>query len=177
VKSFRSGSIGVASAGIAFAMVMLVPLRIQAADASQGSVGFHGKTMQLPHVYLVKGPDPMSTSIRQLVFSPTDIAAKIQACTNLGCVSGELDAGMTVDFDAGPRINYWVVADGQRVQHSGTVKPSAFESVADEPGRLAGRLVFDDSGTGGGKVDVTFDATLVKDFETARPSSDTRPGP
>ena len=30
---------------------------------------------------------------------------------------------MTVDFDAGPRLNYWVVANGQKIQYSGTAKP------------------------------------------------------
>ena len=165
-RSFRS--IGISAAGIAFAVVSLAPLRIDAADASKGSVVFHGKTMPLEFVYLVKGPDDMSTTIRELVFSPTDLAAKIQACTTLSCVSGELGEGMTVDFDAGPRLNYWVVADGQRVQHSGTVKPSAFTASTDEPGRLAGSLTFDDSGSGGGTVDVTFDAALVKEFDTAR---------
>ena len=162
------GSSGIVSAGIVFAVASLAALRLEAADASKGSVVFHGKTMELQYVYLVKGPDDMSTTIRELVFSPTDLAAKIQACTTLSCVSGELGEGMTVDFDAGPRLNYWVVADGQRVQHSGTVKPSAFTASADEPDRLAGSLTFDDSASGGGKLDVTFDAALVKEFKTTR---------
>jgi len=162
------GSTAIVSAGIALVVASLAPLRVEAADTAKGSVVFQGKTAQLQYVYLVKGPDDMSTIMRELVFSPTDIAAKIQACTNMSCVSGELGEGMTVDFDAGPRLNYWVVSNGQRVQHSGTVEPSAFKASADEPGRLAGSLKFDDSSTGGGKVDVTFDARLVKEFKTAR---------
>jgi hypothetical protein len=30
---------------------------------------------------------------------------------------------MTVDFDVSPRLNYWVVGNGQKVQYSGTAKP------------------------------------------------------
>ncbi len=147
MRRIALGSAGIVPAGIAFALALLAPLRLEVADASKGSVVFHGKTMNLQYVYLVKGPDDTSTTIRELVFSPTDIAAKIQACTTLSCVSGELDEGMTVDFDAGPRFNYRVVTDGQRVQHSGTAKPAAFTASTDEPGRLAGSLAFDDSGT------------------------------
>jgi hypothetical protein len=155
---------GVVTAGIACAVAAVGAPRVEAADTSKGSVVLNGKTTQLQFVYLVKGPDVMSTTIRELVFSPTDIAAKIQACATLSCVSGQLDEGMTVDFDAGPRLNYWVVANGQRVQYSGTTEVSAFKASTDGPGKLAGTLDFDDSGAGGGKVNVSFDASLFKEF-------------
>jgi hypothetical protein len=71
---------------------------------------------------------------------------------------------MTVDFDSGPRLNYWVVMNDQRVQYSGTAKPESFTARADGPGKLAGRLSIDDSGAGGALVEVDFDAALVKDF-------------
>ena len=86
----------------------------------------------------------------------------------MSCVSGALEEGMTVDFDAGPRLNYWIVMNGQRVQYSGTAEPSNFTASTDEAGRLAGTLKIDDAGAGGGKVDVTFDAALTKEFKTAR---------
>jgi len=117
------GSIGIVSIGIAFAVASLTPLRVDAADSSKGSFVFKGKTVELKYVYLVKGPDYSSKIIRELVFSPTDISAKIQACADPSCVRGGLNEGMTVDFDAGSRLNYWVVMNGQRVQYSGTADP------------------------------------------------------
>ncbi len=165
MSKHRFGWTGMVSAAVAFALASLAAPRAEAADTSKGSAVLNGKTTQLQFVYLVKGPDAMSTPIRELVFSATDIAAKIQACATLSCVSGELSEGMTVDFDAGPRLNYWIVANGQRVQYSGTTEVSSFQASADEPGKLAGTLDFDDSGAGGGKVNVTFDASLTKEFK------------
>ena len=82
----------------------------------------------------------------------------------MSCSDGSLREGMTVDFGSGPRLNYWVVLNDQRVQYSGTAKPESFTARADGAGKLAGRLSIDDSGAGGAVVDVDFDATLVKDF-------------
>ena len=83
----------------------------------------------------------------------------------MSCVSGVLNDGMTVEFDAGPRLHYWVVASGQTVQYSGAAKPdAALEPTADAPDRLAGTLTIDDSKAGGPKVSVTFDAKIVKQF-------------
>jgi hypothetical protein len=163
----RFGSTLIVAIGLVFALTSLTPLRVAAADGSKGTAAYQGKTIELKYVYLVKGPDAMSNAIRELVFSPTDIGAKIQACASLGCVSGELKEGMTVDFDAGPRLNYWIVTNGQRVQYSGTAEPSSFTASANEANRLAGALKIDDAGAGGGKVDVTFDAGLAKDFGSA----------
>lgn len=167
MRNRSCGWTGIAAAGIAFAFAFVPAPRVEAADTSKGSVVLNDKTIQLQFVYLVKGLDAMSTNIRELVFSPTDIAAKIQACATLSCVSGQLDDGMTVDFDAGPRLNYWIVTNGQRVQYSGTAEVSAFQSTANEPGRLAGTLDIDDASAGGGKVDVSFDAGLFKEFKSA----------
>jgi len=162
------GSIGIISIGIAFAVASLTPLRVDAADSSKGSFVFKGKTVELKYVYLVKGPDYSSKVIRELVFSPTDISAKIQACADLSCVSGGLNEGMTVDFDAGSRLNYWVVMNGQRVQYSGNAELSTFTASTDKPDRIAGSLKIDDASANGAKVDVEFDAGLTKEFKTAR---------
>lgn len=78
---------------------------------------------------------------------------------------GSLTEGMTVDFDVGPRLNYWVVGNGQKIQYSGTAKPEqALKLTADTAQRLAGTLVIDDSAAGGAKVNVKFDATAVKQY-------------
>ena len=99
------------------------------------------------------------------MFAPADIGAKLQSCATISCVSGNLMDGMTVDFDAGPRLNYWVVANGQKIQYSGTAKPdAAVKLTADTAERLAGTLTIDYSKAGGAKVDVTFDAKTLKQF-------------
>jgi hypothetical protein len=83
----------------------------------------------------------------------------------MSCVGGVLDEGMTVDFDSGPRLNYWIVMNGQMVQYSGTADPSVFTASADAPDRLAGGIKIDSMGGGTGSLEVTFDATLVKEFQ------------
>ena len=72
---------------------------------------------------------------------------------------------MTVDFDAGPRLNYWMVANGQKIQYSGTARPDETSKLtANAADNLAGTLSIDDSKAGGAKVDVNFDAKTVKQF-------------
>lgn len=142
----------------------LTSFRVEAEDSAKGNVVYKDKTMEMKYVYLVKGPDYTSSVIRELVFSPTDIGAKIQSCTDMSCVGSVLDEGMTVDFDSGPRLNYWIVMNGQMVQYSGTADPSIFTATADAPDRLAGSLKIDSMGGGVGTLDLTFDATLIKEF-------------
>ncbi len=81
------------------------------------------------------------------------------------CASGNVAEGMTVDFDAGPRLNYWVVGNGQKVQYSGSVRPDeSLKLTTDTAQHLAGTLTIDDGAMGGAKVSVKFDATLAKQF-------------
>jgi hypothetical protein len=48
--------------------------------------------INVAHVYLVKGPDAVSgKTVRQLVFAPADIGAKLKACATLSCVGGLLN--------------------------------------------------------------------------------------
>jgi hypothetical protein len=164
MEKHSSGPLVTVLLAAAWAAVLLTPLRAEAEDTSKGTVVYKDKTMELKYVYLVKGPDYTSSVIRELVFSPTDIGAKIQACTDMSCVGGVLDEGMTVDFDSGPRLNYWIVMNGQMVQYSGTADPSVFTATADAPDRLAGSLKIDSMGGGVGTLEVEFDATLVKEF-------------
>ena len=140
------------------------------AEPASGTINYQSKAgaivINVANVYLVKGPDAVSgKTIRQLVFAPADIGAKLQACATLSCVSGHLNEGMTVDFDASPRLNYWVVANGQKVQYSGTAKPDeTLKLTADTAEHLAGTLTIDDSKAGGAKVSVKFDAKTTKQF-------------
>ena len=138
------------------------------ADSASGSVNYQSKAgpvvVNVTNVYLVKGPDAMSgKAIRKLIFSAKDMSVKVKSCASMSCPDGDLDAGMTVDLD-GPRLNYWVVGNGQRVQYSGTAKPDALTLTTNTPQRLAGKLVIDDSAAGGAKVNVTFDAALQKEY-------------
>ena len=128
------------------------------AEPASGTINYQSKAGALAinaaNVYLIKGPDPVSgATIRELIFSPTDIGAKLQACTTMSCASGSVTEGMTIDFDVGPRLNYWVVGNGQKIQYSGTAKPEAtLKLTADTAQRLAA------------KVNVKFDAPVVKQY-------------
>ena len=140
------------------------------ADPASGTINYQSKAgpivVNVANVYMVKGPDALSgKTIRQLIFTSADVGAKLQACASMSCVSGNVTEGMTVDFDVGPRLNYWVVGNGQKVQYSGTAKPDeTLKLSADTPERLAGTLTIDDGAMGGAKVNVKFDTTTVKQF-------------
>jgi hypothetical protein len=140
------------------------------AMAASGTINYQSKAgavvVNVANVYLVKGPDAVSgKTIRQLIFTSADVGAKLQACASMMCASGNVTEGMTVDFDAGPRLNYWVVGNGQKIQYSGTAKPNeTLKVTADTVQRLAGTLTIDDGAMGGAKVNVSFDATVVKQF-------------
>ncbi|MDQ6891724.1 MAG: hypothetical protein M3167_03480 [Acidobacteriota bacterium] len=133
---------------------------------AKGTVVYKGRTIAVRYAYLVKGPDAVDAKqvIRRVVLSPTDIGDRIRACSNMSCSDGDLREGMTVDYGSGPRLNYWVVMNDQRIQYSGTVKPEAFTARTDDGRRISGRLSFNDSGAGGPTVEVELDATLVKEF-------------
>jgi len=156
--------------GIVAAVVSPLLSQPAAAGPASGTISYQSKSgpivIKVANVYLVKGPDAVSgKTIRQLVFASADIGATLQGCATISCVSGQLTEGMTVDFDAGPRLNYWVVANGQKIQYSGTAKPDETAKLtANAADNLAGTLSIDDSKAGGAKVDVNFDAKTVKQF-------------
>ncbi len=143
---------------------------VAAAEPGSGTINYQSKAgpivINAAHVYLIKGPDAVSgKTIRELVIAPSDIGAKLKACATFSCVSGLLNEGMTVDFDAGPRLNYWVVANGQKVQYSGTAKPDeSLKLTTDTADQLAGTLTIDDSKAGGAKVSIKFDAKTAQSF-------------
>lgn len=144
------------------------------ADPASGTIDYRSKAgavvVNVANAYLVTGPDAVSRkTIRELIFTSADVGAKLQAklqaCASMSCASGIVTEGMTVDFDAGPRLNYWVVGNGQKIQYSGTAKPeTTVKLTADTAQRLAGTLTIDDSAAGGAKVNVKFDAAVFKQF-------------
>ena len=152
---------------LAIEVALVAPLAY--ADGATGTISYQSKAgpiaVNVKNVYFVKGPDAVSGKIiRHLVFSSADLGAKIKACPKMSCTDGDLNEGMTVDLDVGPRLNYWVVGNGQRIQYSGTAKPETLKLATDTPQRIAGKLTIDDSGAGGAKASVDFDATLLKEF-------------
>jgi hypothetical protein len=68
-----------------------------------------------------------------------------------------------VNLDSGARFSYWMTLNDQMVQYSGTEPYAALAAKTDDPKRLVGTLKFDRTGSGGPKVDVEFDAVLVKE--------------
>ena len=142
------------------------------ADPAKGTLTATGKTaatVNVKHAYLIKGPDAFGgKAIRQLILSDVDHGAHIKSCSTMSCATEKLESGMTVDFDAGPRLLYWFVANGQRVQASGTAEPGTMTLTANTPQRLTGKWTHDASGQGGPKIAIEFDATMLKEFAKAR---------
>jgi hypothetical protein len=137
---------------------------LAAASDTKGTLAYKTRTADLKYAYLVKGPDAVSKqTIRRLILSATDLGAKIAACKTMSCTDSDLNEGLSVNFDSGPRLNYWMVLNGQKIQYSGTLKPEVLKTTANDAKRIAGKLTFDDAGAGGPKVDIEFDATLTKE--------------
>jgi hypothetical protein len=135
-----------------------------AAGEAKGTVTSKGRTANVKYAYLVKGPDMVSKqTIRRLILSATDLSAKVAACKTMSCTDGDLGDGLSVNLDAGPRFSFWMVLNDQKVQYSGTEPYASLAAKVDDPKRLAGTLRFDKTGAGGPKVDVEFDAALVKE--------------
>jgi hypothetical protein len=139
------------------------------ADSVSGTVTYKSKSgpivVNVKNVYLVKGPNSMDKKvIRRLIFTSADLGAKIMACNEMKCSDNDLREGLEVDLVGGPRMNYWFVGNDQRVQYSGTAPPELLKLTADTPQRLAGKLSIDDSAAGGAKVEINFDATMLKEF-------------
>ena len=162
-------------AGVALAVTLAYsaasPPAIHAgAGDAKGTLTHKGKTVTLKHAYLVTGPDAVDPkkSIRRVILSAKELGATVRGCQVMSCADSQLMEGLVVDFVGGPRLNYWMTVNDQRVQHSATKPPSVLKASADEPKRVAGKLVFDDTASGGPKVDVEFDAALVKEFKAAR---------
>jgi hypothetical protein len=167
-------AIRIAAAALAAAACLTAPAVLAAGGTAKGTLTYKAKsgpiTIAPKFAYLVKGPDGVETSktIRKLIFTTVDSGARIEACTTMSCTESGLSEGMTVDLDGGPRLNYWVVLNGQRVQYSGTEPPGALKLTTDTPQRLAGTLTMDGARAGGPQVAIEFDTPLVKEMTKAR---------
>jgi len=157
------------------ALAAVVALDASAAGGTaKGTLTYKGKaapiTATLKYAWLVKGPDAIDPKriVRHLILSATDIGAKIEACKTMSCTDADLTSGMTVDLDAGPRLNYWVSLNNQMVQYSGTAPPAVLKLTTDTATRLAGKLTLDGTAAGGPLVDVEFDTPLVRELQLAR---------
>ena len=153
------------------AVVMLVAgmLPFAAPGEASGTITYAGKSgktvVAVKHAYLVKGPDVVTgQTMRRIVLSTTDVSAALQACAKMMCSDGGIDEGMTIDFDVPPRLNYWFVANGQRIQYSGTADPKSVKLTTDTAQRLAGTWELDASSGGGPVIKIQFDAALVKEI-------------
>ena len=151
---------------IALLVVLLLASPLAAAGEAKGSIAYKGRTLDVKYAYLVTTKDAMSgKSMRRVILAPKDMGAKVTSCAKMSCVDGDLDDGMELDFVDGPRINYWLVMNGQKIQYSGTQPKDSLASTADDAKKVAGTLKFDGTAAGGPKVDVTFDASFVKDLQ------------
>jgi len=153
-------------AALALALVALLASPPAAAGDAKGTVAYKGRTIDVKYAYVVQTTDAMSNKpMRRLILSPKDIGAKINSCAKMSCVDGDLDDGIEFDFVEGPRLNYWLVMNGQKIQYSGTEPAESLASTANDARKIAGTLKFDKTAAGGPKVDVTFDAALVKELK------------
>ncbi len=155
------------------ACVALLALGVATTDArgeAKGTLTYKAKagpgTVTVKHANLFKGPDMASGKvIRRLVLSSTDITGALKNSQSMSCSDGGIGEGLTIDFDAGPRLNYWFVANDQLVQHSGTAEPSSVKLSTDTPTRIAGTIDIDGRNQGGPLIKVEFDATLIKEVK------------
>ena len=161
-----------ASTKLAVTMIITLAgfIAAAAADPAKGKITFKSKSgavvVEVKHAFLVKGPDVVTgQTMRRVVLSVADVGPALNKCNDMGCSDGGIGEGMTIDFDAGPRINYWFVANDQRVQYSGTADPKSVKLTTNTPGRLAGTWELDASAAGGPVVHVEFDAALVKELK------------
>jgi hypothetical protein len=140
---------------------------LAAGNDAKGTLTYKGRTATPKYAYLVKGPDAVTKQpIRRLILSATDLSAKIAGCKTMSCTDSDLTEGMSVNLEPGARFNYWVSLDDQRVQYSGTEPVAALSAKTDDAKRMAGTLRFDKTAAGGPKVDIEFDAALVKEVST-----------
>jgi hypothetical protein len=150
-------------AAVAVATLSMVASPAHAGDA-KGTVGYKGRNADVKFAYLVKGPDAVTKQpIRRLILSSKDLGAKIAACKTMSCTDSDLDEGLSINLEAGSRFNYWMVMNGQKIQYSGTEPTSSLTAKTDDAKKLAGTVRFDKTSAGGPKVDVEFDAPMVKE--------------
>ena len=164
-----AGKTGVVALRCALAAAIAFASAPANAGDAKGTVTYKDRSgpiaITVKHAYLVRGPDYISgKTIRRVVLSVADVGAKLSECASMMCSDGDIGEGMTIDFDVGSRLNFWFVGNNQLVQYSGSADPASLKLTTDTPQRLAGKWDFDGSAAGGPKVQVEFDAPLVKEI-------------
>jgi len=149
------------------ALLTLSTLAAHAAVGSgqaSGTLVHKGKTVVLKYAYFIKGTN-MGFPLRQVVLSTTDIGPAMAADSSLLTAGDRLREGIMVCVDAGKMLRYWMAISDQTEQVSTMFPAKEFAASANDANRIAGRLIFDHTRSGGPKVDVEFDAGLLKEFE------------
>jgi hypothetical protein len=154
------------------ASLLLLPASLTLATAvaaagsdAKGTIAYKSRTVDVKYAYLVTGPDAVSKQpIRRLILSGTDLSGAIAKCKTMSCTDSDLGEGLSVNLEGGSRFNYWMVMNGQKVQYSGTEPVASLAAKTDDGKKLTGTLRFDKTGASGPKVDVEFDAVLVKEL-------------
>src|SRR5688572_26587209 len=85
------------------------------AEPAKGTLTYKSKSgpvvVDVKYAFLVKGPDLVGgKTIRRVVLSVADVGPALRKCNDMICSDGGIGDGMTIDFDAGPRVHYWFVA-------------------------------------------------------------------
>ena len=153
------------------ALVALASTGLVAAGAdAKGTVAYKNKTgeftLTVRYAYVVTGPDVAdpSQTVARLIFSETDIANALQTCASMMCIDSQITEGLVVDITDGPRLNSWLTLNKGRVQYSGPQPPAALTIKSETATRIAGALAFDASAAGGPKVEVVFDAPVIREL-------------
>lgn len=153
----------------AFAL-LLDPSGVRAASVPTsgqaiGSVKYKDKTVTLQHAYLITG-DNHGTKVRKVILSAVDIKDKITASTSLMSASSKLREGISFELDETmPFVGYWMAIADQSTQVSAPLDAKLFATTTNTPQRVAGKVSFDESASGGPKVEASFDAPLTKSFD------------
>lgn len=130
-----------------------------------GTVTYKDKTVTLEHAYLIVG-DNHGTRVRKVILSAVDIEDEIAGASSLRGASGEMREGISFELsETMPFVGYWMAIADQSMQVSSPLDMRLFATTVDTPQRVAGKVSFDETGSGGPKVEVSFDATLTKSFD------------
>ena len=149
----------------ALALIFCGPAR--AGDEASGNVTMNTAKTVIRHAWMVRARDEMDAqrTILRVYLSSVDIGQDIKACKTLSCADSALQDGAMVDYGDASHLGYAVRLNGGKVQYSGGTDADAFTLTTQASDRLAGKLLSDDSGRGGARVEATFDVAVSNHFD------------
>ena len=110
--------------------------------------------MTLQHAYLIAG-DNYGSKVRKVILSAVDIKGTDRRLERADERQLEAAHGISFELDPSmPFVGYWMAIDDQKTQVSAPLDKKLFTTSADTPQRIAGKVTFDQTGSGGPKVDV-----------------------